>query len=127
MIEIEGSEGGYITQIGNGHETPPSRDEDDSSHRKRAKQRDLSRALLTSVAKENILTLQQGLDKQTKYWSSIAWIAGSLAQRIEGIGRHDLDLADITEKMNTFVSLPDAGLADQEVTRSEKEKVEEMK
>ena len=84
----------------------------------RSRQSDLSRALLVSVAKESVLTLQQGLDKQTRYWSSIQWIAQSLAQRLEGIARTDLDLADITAKMKTTVSLPDAGLVDREANKS---------
>lgn len=69
----------------------------------------LSRALLTSVATNNISTLQQGLAKQTTYWSGVAWVAGALAQRIEGIGPQDVDLVNVTEKLGSYVSLPDAG------------------
>lgn len=69
----------------------------------------LSRALLTSVATNNISTLQQGLAKQTTYWSGVAWVAGALAQRIEGIGAQDVDLVNVTEKLGSYVSLPDAG------------------
>jgi hypothetical protein len=69
----------------------------------------LSRALLTSVATTNISTLQQGLTKLTTYWSGVAWVAGALAQRIEGIGAQDVDLVNVTEHLASYVSLPDAG------------------
>jgi len=72
---------------------------------------DLSRVLLASVARDNLATLQQGLMKQTRYWSCVARIAASLSQHMEGF--RDIDLGDITEKLATFVSLPDAGFADQ--------------
>jgi hypothetical protein len=72
---------------------------------------DLSHALLTSVATTNISTLQQGLAKQTTYWSGVAWIASALSQRIEGI--QDIDLVNVTEKLESFVSLPDAGIVGQ--------------
>ena len=72
---------------------------------------DLSRALLSSVARNNLATLRSGLEKLTKWWSGIAWISGSLAQQIEGAGVSELDLTQINEQMKTFVSLPDAGLA----------------
>jgi len=75
---------------------------------KDGKQVDLSRALLTSVATTNISTLQQGLAKQNTYWSGTAWILSALGQRIEGI--QDVDLVGVTEKLASFVSLPDAGL-----------------
>ena len=61
-----------------------------------------------SVATSNISTLQQGLAKQTTYWSGVAWIASALEKRIEGI--QDVDLVGVTEKLASFVSLPDAGL-----------------
>lgn len=74
------------------------------------KQVDLSRALLTSVATTNLTTLQQGLEKQNKYWAGTAWISSALKQRIEGIGMEEIDLVNVTEKLKSFVSLPDAGL-----------------
>lgn len=91
-----------------------SRDKDKDKDRE-VKQVDLSRALLTSVATTNISTLQQGLSKQTAYWSGVAWISSALEKRIEGI--QDVDLVGVTEKLASFVSLPDAGL----VGRSEDE------
>jgi hypothetical protein len=72
---------------------------------------DLSRALLASVATTNISTLQQGLAKQNTYWQGTAWISSALKQRIEGI--QDIDLVGVTEKLASFVSLPDAGLVGQ--------------
>lgn len=78
------------------------------SEEKDPRQVDLSRALLTSVAATNISTLQQGLAKQNTYWSGIAWIASALGQRIEGV--KEVDMVDVTEKLASFVSLPDAGL-----------------
>ncbi len=81
---------------------------DTATEGKDNKQVDLSRALLTSVATTNISTLQQGLAKQNTYWSGIAWISSALSQRIEGI--QDVDLVGVTEKLASFVSLPDAGL-----------------
>lgn len=72
------------------------------------RQVDLSRALLTSVAKTNIATLQAGLAKQATYWSGVAWVMAALEKRIEGI--QDVDLSGVTEKLKSFVSLPDAGL-----------------
>jgi hypothetical protein len=87
----------------------------DGDRDREVKQVDLSRALLTSVATTNISTLQQGLSKQTAYWSGVAWISSALEKRIEGI--QDVDLVGVTEKLASFVSLPDAGL----VGRSEDE------
>ena len=60
------------------------------------------------MATSNISTLRQGLAKQQIYWSGVAWVAEALTQRIEGI--KDVDLVSVTEKLATFVSLPDAGL-----------------
>ena len=51
---------------------------------------DLSRALLTSVARNNIATLQTGLHKQALYWSGVAWVKAALEKRIEGF--QDVDL-----------------------------------
>ena len=73
---------------------------------------DISHVLSSSIARTNIATLQQGLQKQTTYWSGIAWIAGSLSQRIEGLSLQDIDLKQICERLSTCLSLPDAGLAD---------------
>ncbi|GFZ45812.1 hypothetical protein JCM24511_03542 [Saitozyma sp. JCM 24511] len=98
------------------HDGKESSSKDESRDRdKEVKQVDLSRALLTSVATTNISTLQQGLSKQTAYWSGVAWISSALEKRIEGI--QDVDLVGVTEKLASFVSLPDAGL----VGRSEDE------
>lgn len=72
---------------------------------------DLSRALLTSVARNNIATLQTGLHKQALYWSGVAWVKAALEKRIEGF--HDVDLEGVTEKLKSFVNLPDAGLIGQ--------------
>jgi hypothetical protein len=80
----------------------------------------LSRALLTSVATNNISTLQQGLAKLTTYWSGVAWVAGALAQRIEGIGAQDVDLVNVTEKLGSYVSLPDAGSVPRSNVREER-------
>lgn len=87
----------------------PSKSPSPTQATKDPRQAALSRALLTSVATNNISTLQQGLAKQTTYWSGVAWVAGALAQRIEGIGAQDVDLVHVTEKLGSYVSLPDAG------------------
>jgi hypothetical protein len=52
--------------------------------------------------------LQQGLAKQNIYWSGAGWISGALEQRIEGI--RDVDLVGVTEKLASYVKVPDAGL-----------------
>lgn len=88
--------------------TPGEKAIADISDVRDGKQVDLSRALLTSVATTNISTLQQGLAKQNIYWSGTAWISSALSQRIEGI--QDVDLVGVTERLASFVSLPDAGL-----------------
>jgi hypothetical protein len=80
--------------------SPPKRD---------PRQLALSKALLTSVATNNITTLQQGLAKLTNYWSGVAWVAGALTQRIQGIKAQDVDLVNVTETLGSYVSLPDAG------------------
>lgn len=72
------------------------------------RQVDLSRALLTSVARTNTTTLQSGLAKQAVYWSGVAWVMAALEKRIEGF--QDVDLVGVTEKLKSFVSMPDAGL-----------------
>lgn len=87
------------------HDLPPA---DGQSSERIAKQAELSRALLASVAKNNISTLQQGLAKQNIYWSGAGWISGALEQRIEGI--RDVDLVGVTEKLASYVKVPDAGL-----------------
>lgn len=87
------------------HDIPGS---DLQSSERNAKQAELSRALLASVAKNNISTLQQGLAKQNIYWSGAGWISGALEQRIEGI--RDVDLVGVTEKLASYVKVPDAGL-----------------
>ena len=69
---------------------------------------DLSRALLASVARTNISTLQAGLAKQEVYWNGIAWVMAALDKRIEGFS--DVDLEGVTAKLQSFVSLPDGGL-----------------
>lgn len=45
----------------------------------------------------------------TTYWSGVAWIEATLAKRMEGV--QDVDLVDVTERLKSFVSLPDEGLA----------------
>lgn len=70
---------------------------------------DISRNLLASVANESLITFQQGLSKQTRYWSCVARTTQSLEQHRHGI--HDIDLEDITEKLETVLSLPDSGYA----------------
>ncbi|ORX40132.1 hypothetical protein BD324DRAFT_260361 [Kockovaella imperatae] len=84
----------------------------------RDRQNELSRALLVSVAKESVMTLQKGLERQTIYWNSTRWIAQTLAQRVQGISVVDLDLEKITANLETSVSNPDVGLVDREVVRS---------
>jgi hypothetical protein len=74
------------------------------------KQHELSRALLTSVATTNITTLQNGLSKQATYWSGVRWILGALEKRIEGFQTQDVDLAAVTEKLKSLISLPDASI-----------------
>jgi hypothetical protein len=45
----------------------------------------------------------------TTYWSGVAWVAGALTQRIQGIRAQDVDLVNVTETLGSYVSLPDAG------------------
>jgi hypothetical protein len=45
----------------------------------------------------------------TTYWSGVAWVAGALSQRIQGIKAQDVDLVNVTETLGSYVSLPDAG------------------
>jgi hypothetical protein len=88
---------------------PPSETKDtDSAKKTSGRQIDLSRALLASVARTNIATLQAGLAKQAVYWSGTRWVMAALEKRIEGF--QDVDLQGVTEKLKSFVSLPDAGL-----------------
>jgi hypothetical protein len=70
---------------------------------------DISRSLLASVANESLTTFHHGLSKQTKYWSCVARTTQSLEQHRQGI--HDIDLVDITEKLETVVPMPDSGFA----------------
>lgn len=71
---------------------------------------ELFKSLLTSVAANNISTVQQGLSKQTKYWAGIAWVAETLAQRVSGINANEIDLATVTEKLSSSVYVADAGV-----------------
>jgi hypothetical protein len=47
--------------------------------------------------------------RTTKYWSCVARTTQSLEQHRQGI--HDIDLVDITEKLETVVPMPDSGFA----------------
>ena len=90
-------------------EIPPFQSYHQTTHTNgKGKQVDLSRQLLTSVATNNISTLQQGLEKQNTYWQGTAWISSALKQRVEGM--EEVDLVRVTEKLASSVSLPDAGL-----------------
>ncbi|KIY57023.1 hypothetical protein I307_03761 [Cryptococcus deuterogattii 99/473] len=68
-------------------------------------------ALFRSIAVSNVSQLLQGLDRMTTYWSGIAWIAGTVKQRLDGI--HDIDLAKITEQLETYVVVGDPGVIGQ--------------
>ena len=68
------------------------------------------RGILNTVAKNNIATLLLALSKQHTFWSGIAWIYSALQQRIDGM--EIIDLASVTAKLSTFVSVPDPGLLD---------------
>ncbi|KAK4687588.1 hypothetical protein P7C73_g2528, partial [Tremellales sp. Uapishka_1] len=70
---------------------------------------ELFKSFAASVAANNISTMQQGLSKQTKYWSGIEWIAQALSQRMGGTGAEDIDLASVTEKPTPSISVPDGG------------------
>jgi hypothetical protein len=118
MIEIEQHHSVGPTPAGSPKRTPlslnmtphsPSDAPSPSPPKRDPRQLALSRALLTSVATNNITTLQQGLAKLTTYWSGVAWVAGALTQRIQGIKAQDVDLVNVTETLGSYVSLPDAG------------------
>lgn len=79
---------------------------------KDSRQIDLFRSMLASVATSSITTLQAGLARQAEYWAGVAWVGGTLAQRVAGIRADKLDLAQVTEQLQTYVSMPDAGLVD---------------
>ena len=74
------------------------------------KEAELFRALLKSVASNNISTLQQGLAKQSIYWSGVAWVAQVLEQRLSGVAQGAIDLGSLTDKLASFVSVPDVGV-----------------
>jgi hypothetical protein len=74
------------------------------------KPHELFKALVTSVAANNISTVQQGLSKQTLYWPGIAWVGEALAQRMAGVGAGDIDLVGDTDNISPTVYGPDAGL-----------------
>jgi hypothetical protein len=118
MAEIEQHHSVGPTPVGSPKRTPlslnmtphsPSDAPPPSPPKRDPRQLALSRALLTSVATNNITTLQQGLAKLTTYWSGVAWGAGALTQRIQGIKAQDVDLVNVTETLGSYVSLPDAG------------------
>ena len=118
MVEIEQHHSTGPTPAGSPKRIPqslnmtphsPSDAKSPSPPRRDPRQLALSRALLTSVATNNITTLQQGLAKLTTYWSGVAWVAGALNQRIQGIKAQDVDLVNVTETLGSYVSLPDAG------------------
>ena len=85
------------------------------------KEAELFQALLKSVASNNISTLQQGLAKQSIYWSGVAWVAQALEQRLSGVAAGAIDLGTVTEKLASFVSVGDAGVIrnrDEKIDRS---------
>ncbi|KAL7419454.1 aminopeptidase [Cryptotrichosporon argae] len=83
---------------------------EDETARTRGKQIELFRSLLMSAATTSMSTLQSGLAKQTTYWSGVAWVAGTLAQRIGGIKARDVDLERVQEELKSVVWMPDAGV-----------------
>ncbi|WWC61511.1 uncharacterized protein I303_104095 [Kwoniella dejecticola CBS 10117] len=95
-----------------GIDNPPPDNSDPAAQKEKdpKKPSDLFRSLLTSVAANNITTVQQGLTKQTNYWAGIAWVAEALAQRVAGIGASEIDLASITEKLSSSVYVADSGV-----------------
>jgi len=103
------------------HSPPAAEIKSPSPPKRDPRQLALSRALLTSVATNNISTLQQGLAKMTTYWSGVAWVAGALTQRIQGIKAQDVDLVNVTETLGSYVSLPDAGSLPRKGDHREKE------
>lgn len=82
------------------------------------KESELFRALLKSVASNNIATLQQGLAKQSTYWSGVAWVAQALEERLSGVAAGSIDLGKVTDKLASFVSVADAGLLRDQVEMS---------
>ena len=60
--------------------------------------------------KRTISTLKDALKNQSKYWSGIGWILGSLEQRIQGSMATEVDLEKITEQSPNSITLPDPGL-----------------
>ena len=89
--------------------------------REKQKEAELFQSLLKSVASNNISTLQQGLAKQSIYWSGVAWVAQALEQRLSGVAAGAIDLGTVTEKLASFVSVGDAG-----VIRDRDEKIDRL-
>ena len=65
---------------------------------------------LSAVSMQSVSTLCRGLTNQARYWSGVAWVHGSLEQRIRGIGLQEIDLVSVTDKLQSVASVPDAGL-----------------
>lgn len=74
--------------------------------------------LLNSVMASNIAALQQGLTRQARYWSGVAWVAGVLSQRWAGVRTGDIDLQSVTEGLATSLTVPDARLFGRSKRRS---------
>lgn len=67
-------------------------------------------SLKKTVAANNISTLKAGLEKQSKYWSGVAWVSAALSERLSGVQAGAIDLSAITAKLPSFVSTSDTGL-----------------
>lgn len=83
---------------------------DPSPEQNKGKNAELFRALLKSVSSNNISTLQKGLARLTTYWAGTAWVADALEQRLAGTDALAIDLVSATEKLQSYLSVPDAGL-----------------
>ncbi|EIM87625.1 uncharacterized protein STEHIDRAFT_168323 [Stereum hirsutum FP-91666 SS1] len=69
-----------------------------------------SAAFLSGLVRQNLSVMLKAMRKMQGYWAGISYIMSVLEQRASGLGWSKIDFSITSDKANTFISLPDAGL-----------------
>lgn len=69
-----------------------------------------SAAFLSGLVRQNLSVMLKALRKMQAYWAGLSYITSVLEQRASGLGWSKIDFSITSDKANTFISLPDAGL-----------------
>ena len=76
------------------------------------------RLIVSSIA-SSIAAVQWALTKQAMFWAGVAWVRDALQERIQGAATGGIDLFKVTGQLPSFVSVPDAGVVDDNETEED--------